>query len=66
MTTGYGSRWSNWAVPAHITTPFFIVVDADMFPVHPFKASDVFHHLPCDDGVVVCDLSGQTGFRSKK
>ena len=68
---GYGyDKWVRQQVvklacARHITTPFFIVIDADMFAVHPFKASDVFHHLPCDDEVVVCDASGQVGFRSK-
>ncbi|KAK9865256.1 hypothetical protein WJX84_011806 [Apatococcus fuscideae] len=68
---GYGyDKWVRQQVvklgcAKHISTSFFIVIDADMFAVHPFKASDVFHHLPCDDHVAVCDLDGQIGFRSK-
>ncbi|KAK9824874.1 hypothetical protein WJX74_002306 [Apatococcus lobatus] len=68
---GYGyDKWVRQQVvklacARHVTTPFFIVVDADMFAVHHFKASDVFHHLPCNDEVVVCDSSRQVGYRSK-
>ena len=68
---GYGyDKWVRQQVvklacAQHISTPFFIVIDADMFAVHPFKASDVFHHLPCDDEVAVCSRDGTVGYHSK-
>ena len=68
---GYGyDKWVRQQVvklacARHISTPFFIVIDADMFAVHPFKASNVFHHLPCDDEVAVCGSDGSVGYRSK-
>ncbi|KAK9865561.1 hypothetical protein WJX84_005635 [Apatococcus fuscideae] len=48
-----------------IQTPFYQILDADIFAVHPFSARDLFQEGPCEASSAVCDTATATSFRSK-
>ena len=48
-----------------IKTPFYQILDADIFAVHQFSAKDLFETGLCGASSPVCDTSAATSYRSK-
>ncbi|KAK9832198.1 hypothetical protein WJX74_002597 [Apatococcus lobatus] len=65
--------WNGWltqqllklACAPLVTTPFYMLLDADVFAARPFAASDVFEVQPCDAGSAVCSKEGKQQLRAK-
>ena len=65
--------WNGWltqqllklACAAHVKTPFYLLIDADVFAARPFAAADLFELTPCTQGSAVCDAQREVQLRAK-
>lgn len=65
--------WNGWltqqllklACAPLVKTPFYLLLDADVFAARPFAASDLFELRQCEPGSAVCDEEGQLQLRAK-
>ncbi|KAK9832312.1 hypothetical protein WJX74_005951 [Apatococcus lobatus] len=65
--------WNGWltqqlvklACAPLVRTPFYMVMDADIFAARPFSARDLFEQTPCTDGSAVCDSKQEHQLRAK-
>ncbi len=65
--------WNGWltqqllklACAPLIKTPFYLLLDADVFAARPFDAADLFEVQPCTDDSATCDSQHKLQFRAK-
>ncbi|KAK9862989.1 hypothetical protein WJX84_006890 [Apatococcus fuscideae] len=65
--------WNGWltqqlvklACAPLVQTPFYMVMDADIFAARNFSAQDLFEVSECTEDSAICDTSGQHQLRAK-